>query len=88
MADVIPTLTIISSYGGQKFALYTATVTAADVLTFATLNVEDIKTLTMHTTTAGTNVLGVIGGTDDNEVTVGSGPNAELVNGIIIYRSY
>ena len=86
--DVIPTVIMLSSYGGQKTALFSATVSAADVLKFASEEVKGIKTLTMRAADDGANVTGVIGGDDNNEVTVGSGPSAETVNGTIIFRSY
>ena len=90
MADITPSkYIIISSYGGQKTAYVEFdTVTAADVMKFADENVAGIKHLDLRADDDGAAVPGVIAGADKTDITVGAGPAAEKVTGIIVFRSY
>ena len=91
MADVAPTVfRVIQVYGGLKEAFFTvATATAADVIKFTDIQrVVDVKMALLQTSTDGAAVPYTIGGTDDNEITIGAGPSAEAIVGRIVYRSY
>ena len=87
MADVnVSTFTVVQNYGGLKKAVFTvASATAADVLKFS--NVSGIKLVTLQDSADGTAVPYTITGTDDIDVTVGTGPSSDALIGEVTYSS-
>ena len=90
MADVATSeFKVVQVYGGIKESYFEIlSATAADVLKFTTTErVEGIK-FVMLQDAAGAMVPYTITGVDDEEITIGAGPSAEPLKGIVKYRSY
>lgn len=91
MADIATDVfKVIQVYGGLKEAYFEVdSATAADVLKFTDdQRVTDVSMALIQADDDGTAVGYTIGGTDSNEITIGTGPSAEKIKGRIIYRSY
>lgn len=88
MAEVKPTVfKVIQSYGGLKEAYFeTPAATAADTINFADNNVEGAVICDLQND--GVRVNSPISGDDSNIVTIGTGPDADVLVGRILFRSY
>lgn len=90
MADIATSaFKVVQTYGGVKESYFEITsATAADVLKFTDeQRVSGIK-FAMIQDADGVAVPYTITGTDDEEITIGTGPSAEPLKGIVKYRSY
>lgn len=90
MADIATSdFKVVQVYGGVKEAFFeVASATAADVLKFTDeQRVSGIK-IVMLQDADGASVPYSVTGADDEEITIGTGPSAEPLKGIVKYRSY
>ena len=90
MADINPSeFKVVQVYGGLKEALFKVTsATAADVVKFEDIQRVSGIEIVMLQDADGATVPYTITGTDDEEITIGTGPSAEPLKGIVKYRSY
>ncbi len=89
MATITPDVyNVIQCYGGVKAVYFECDiVTAADVIEFSGKEVTDITLCTLHADDDGANILYTITGTNDTQITVGTGPSAEKLKGIIYFQN-
>lgn len=89
MATITPDVfNTIQAYGGVKATYFECdTVTAADVIEFSGKEVSDITLCVLHADDDGATVSYTITGTNDSQVTVGAGPSAEKLKGIIYWQN-
>jgi len=91
MADVNPDLfKVVQVYGGLKEAYFEVdSASAADVIKFSDIQrVDTVYMAVLQADDDGANVPYTVGGTDSNEITIGTGPSSEKVKGFIKYRAY
>jgi hypothetical protein len=89
MATITPDkYTVIQAYGGVKAVYFECnTASAADVIDFSGKEVTDIVMCVLQADDDGAAVPYTVTGTDDSEVTIGAGPSAEKVKGILYFQA-